>query len=125
MLVSMCNLGAFTVPATLICGGVIVSGQIVSGKKYFDHFAETFSKGFSTLPPEDVEEIRENLAHHGDIYERKEGDNRKPTHTIYVHLKDAKYYSTTGQAIPTSEGLWFRGRLSEVSGFHLGALAQR
>lgn len=121
-LVSMCNSGTFEAPVTLLTGGVIVSGMVVSGKKYFDNFADTFSKGFNGFDAESVEVIRKSFAQHGDVYERKPAEGEPPLNTVYVHLRDAKYFSPTGEAIPTGRGAWFRGRLAAVSGFHLGQL---
>jgi hypothetical protein len=43
----------------------------------------------------------------------------------YIHLKEAKFFlpSGAGKPIPANQGVWWRGRLSEVSGFILGSLA--
>jgi hypothetical protein len=39
-----------------------------------------------------------------------------------VHLQNARFYSTDGTPVPGNEGVWWRGRISEISGIVIGIL---
>jgi len=36
--------------------------------------------------------------------------------------KNARFYSTDGTPVPSNEGVWWRGRISEISGIVIGIL---
>jgi hypothetical protein len=40
----------------------------------------------------------------------------------FVHLQNARFYSTDGKPVPTHAGVWWRGRISEISGIVIGIL---
>lgn len=104
---------------TLQVSGLLVSGNLVGGKKYFDGFAEDFSGAYAN-DPETAEIIKNSLAKHGEMYEEKEGVEILPPQ--FIHLKNAHFFNTSGSPIPGNKGVWWRGRVSEVGGFTLGIL---
>ncbi|MGE6115874.1 gas vesicle accessory protein GvpU [Aeromonas salmonicida] len=98
---------------TLTVGGTLISGQLISGKEYFDYLANLLHR--DGLAEDSVSNTLSNemkwMSEH--IYS-KESVGR-PTH---IHLKNAKHYFGD-TSMPTNGGYW-RGRLCEVSGFMLG-----
>lgn len=119
-LVDMANRSGLEVGITLQVSGLLVSGMLVSGKQYFEGFASEFSSAFSDQ--EAARGVRESFSRHGEKYKLEaEGDPHRPA-PVYIHLKQARFFSTSGEPIPRNRGVFWRGRLSEVSGFILGTL---
>lgn len=116
-LVSMANNGV-EVGVTLQVSGLLVSGVLAGGKAYFEGFAEDFSSGLND--PETAKSVRDSFAKYGEIY-KNEGDDAPPL-PQYIHLKNARFFNTSGNPIPGNKGVWWRGRISEVAGFTLGSL---
>ena len=99
---------------TLTVSGLVVSGTLVSGAKYFDAANETWFKGdLAAIWSLEVEHYRQ-LADGTD----KADLSAEIARTGYIHLLDAVVHEGGRQL-----GLeaW-RGRLTEVSGWSLGAL---
>jgi len=126
ILVNMTNAGDGSVELgmTLLVGGFLISGKMVGGAKYFDGFAEDFASGFADQAV--AENIRRSFSQYGEIYrseEAQQDDADQPVQSpTYVHLKEARFFNTAGNPIPANRGVWWRGRLSEVSGFMIGTL---
>jgi hypothetical protein len=100
---------------TLLAGGFLVSGFLVNGARYFEGFAADFALPF---PQGSSEHIRSSFSTYGDIYK----GTAEPAPPMYVHLKEARFFSPGGNPIPTNRGVWWRGRVSEVAGFMIGRL---
>lgn len=119
-LVNMVNAKDIELGITLNVGGFLVSGRLVSGQKYFGGFGEDLGSSFND--PEIRRNIEQSYAQLGGIYTA----GRKPDESItppnYLHLMNARFVHTTGEAIPSDGGVWWRARISEVSGFFLGTL---
>jgi len=102
---------------TLTVGGILVSGVIISGHKYFQGLAASMK----ILTPEGQENTEEYFKSFGEIYLKPKEPNSKPP--SFIHLKDAMFYQPgLGQPIPSSDGVLWRGRISEVDGFMMGSL---
>jgi hypothetical protein len=119
-LVDMANDGIEVGGVTLQVSGLLVSGVLAGGKAYFQGFAEDFASGLDD--PGVAESVRDSFAKHGEIY-KKEGDDALPF-PQYIHLRNARFFNTSGNPIPGNKGVWWRGRISEVAGFTLGSLSQ-
>jgi len=117
-LVNFVNLGDFNFGITLNVGGFLVSGQLIGGKEYFEGFASDFASAITDS--EAAEDVRATFAKNGDIYSSEEGDAPPPS---YIHIKDARFFNTNGDPIPSNRGVWWRGRISQVDGFSLGSLS--
>jgi len=119
-LVSLANTMGLSFGVTLFVEGVMISGMLVSGKRYFEAFADEFS---SNYPGDDEakEEVRGGIASHTAIYAGDDSDNEPPP-PQYIHLVDARCFAPGGQPIPTNRGVLWRGRINAVSGFNLGTL---
>lgn len=117
-LVSMVNSvhGEFEIPITLSVGGILVSGQLSSGDKYFAGMSEIMTPWFTDESARTS--ITEMFSNHMGIY--KDEVTRGPPQ--YVHLRDARFFSATGGGTPTNGGVWWRGRIQQVDGISIGVL---
>lgn len=126
-LVSMTNQFQLFFPITLSVGGVLISGEIVDGKTYFDEFAGLMKQGLLNISGEQF------ATHMGDIY-RSAGDRylqstaeseERPaiSEPNYIHLRKAKIFHAGGASIPRGEGVLWRVRLGAIDGFTLGSLS--
>jgi hypothetical protein len=109
---------------TLLVSGFLISGKMVGGGKYVEGFANDFASGFvdQTL----AENVRRSFSQYGEIYKadaaQPDTADPPPDSPTYIHMKDARFFNTAGSPIPANRGVWWRGRLSEVSGFMMGTL---
>lgn len=121
-LVNTVNNSDIEIGITLQMDGFLVSGHIVNGRKYFDGFSGEFISETSVAfgNKEALENIRQAFDKYASIY-----DNEAPADdngVSFIHLQDARFFNTNGAPIPNNRGMWWRGRISEVSGFILGTL---
>jgi hypothetical protein len=101
-------------PVTLTVSGATISGHMVSGKRFLSLVKELLSGGGQ---------------HTGDFGKWLEGeyadllaeDGSDGDGPYFVHLRDAAYIMGPAQ-IPGGRQMIWRGKLSDVSGFSLGAL---
>jgi hypothetical protein len=119
-LVEMVNGTDTEISLTLCVGGFLISGLLASGHKYFDRFGElmpgyVFDKSIA-------ETIASALSHHRNIYLKDKAENGDKPIPAFIHLKNAKFHNVFGAPLPENQDIWWRGRLSEVSGFVLGTL---
>ena len=90
-------------PITLLFGGMLVSGTIISVKEYMhshvilDAIDAGELKGFAS-PPGGFE------------------------HTEFIHLKRAEFLVPGHPPVSTPAGIFWRGRLDRVDGFWVGGL---
>ena len=120
--INLANNPAASVELSLVLnvGGFLVSGTLVGGKKYFAAVAELLSSANTNMP--EISEVWKGIANYGKIYEvsAEEGEGNK--NPQYLHLQNAKTFSTSGTPIQAGPGGWWRGRVAEVSGFSFGSL---
>ena len=123
LLVDAVNGTTSEVGLTIQVSGLLVSGTLVSGEKYFEGFAEALAAAQAD-DKESAEKHRAAFAKYGEQYKRSEGNGseEKKALPLYIHLKDARFYTPGTKPIPGNKGVWWRGRISEVSGFILGVL---
>lgn len=114
-------------PVTLNVGGVMISGEIVSGHRYFEGFAKELREGFFGTDSEDGSDMESSIRKLGNIYtqnlpeqEREEDELLPPN---FIHLRNARVFHPAGKPIPDNKGVWWRGRLEAVDGFILGTLS--
>lgn len=89
---------------TLIVGGFLVSGYVISTKKYMQHHSTTAAISKAVEMCKD-----ENLKTEEKSYD-------------YIHLRDAKYYVPGSNPIPGNMGVFVRIPLESVQGFSFGKL---
>jgi len=119
-LVELVNRKDIVFPITLFVGGLMVSGQLTSGHKYFEGLGEQLTQFFGG-PSEDAKKSVEYMTSPKDIYIKKDESQERPM-PQYIHLREARVFVPGQQPIPTEGSRW-RGRLSSVGGFHFGSLA--
>jgi hypothetical protein len=106
------------VSITLNVSGMIISGTLISASQYFRGISEFFLN-----PGEEPKEgswaswLRERGE---EIKSRHQGDELNPA--AYIHLKDARVHSNNQRPLPSNQGVWWRGKLSDVNGFWIGRL---
>lgn len=120
LLVKMVNQSTISIGITLQVGGILVTGDLISGKAYFDGFGEDLSGPFKQFP-DTAESIKETFAKCGEVY-RVEDPGKEPP-PEFIHLKNAQFFIPAARPIPTDNGVWWRGRVTEVAGFVLGRLS--
>ncbi|MDT4840295.1 hypothetical protein FQZ97_741120 [compost metagenome] len=112
--------GYFEAGIKLTVGGFLVSGMLISGTTYFKEFGAHSAGALIKDDGAEKESVAQSFAQHGDIY-KASADEAAPPTPSYIHLRGAKYLGSNGEASGSKEGLLWRVRLSEVSGFTLGA----
>ena len=117
-LVDTVNHGDTEFPLTLSMGGMIVTGTLVSGRKFFDGLAAEFAEA----SPSAKTVWRKSFRLLGSAYypASKQELSKSPPH--YFHLRDAHFLGPTPAPIPTNRGVWWRGRIVRVDGFFFGTL---
>lgn len=123
ILVNLVNEGSenISIGVTLLSHGFLISGQLVGGVEYFKGLADEIASGLFSNP-ENGEVVRNSVVQLANNVYNKTEDSEKPSSPSYIHLKHAKLYHPGSNPIPTNRGLWWRGRISEISGFSLGNL---
>lgn len=96
---------------TLAVGGMLVSGQIISSKKYFQMFGDGF-----------IVDAIEKAKKEGR-WEPAQPDEMEHASEQYIHLAEARFWLTPQQWVPnSSHGVLWRCRIDRVDGFNLGEL---
>jgi hypothetical protein len=101
--------GRSTQPITLHTGGLLISGHLISAQEFFlDHPITNL-----------ILEVHD-----------QSGDGKAPVaeHAVdddlqFIHLAGAHFFAPGQPPIPTGDGVFWRGRMADVSGFCFGALA--
>lgn len=104
---------------SLQVSGMIVADEIISAESYFDEFAAEFRGGFKTSP-ENGQAFFDLITSCKQYLKQPEGQKKVPPN--YIYLRDVQIYTVRNHRSATKVTLW-RGRLSEVGGFHLGTIA--
>lgn len=121
-----------TIPITLTVGGLVISGDLVSGKDYFESAAVNMRSAQTTDstgggPIEALQSLPDRLAQFFDGYandyplrrDREEDADAADLAPRYVHLGQATIRQGGGPTIKVGE---WRGRLAVVSGWSLGRI---
>lgn len=105
-----------SLPITLITHGLLVSGRLIGGKQYFESIGEVLSTAMGSS-----EGVKNSFIELGEkTYSNPQ--NEKKTPPTYIHLQEAKFFHPNGNPVPINTGVYWRGRISEVSGFMFGTL---
>lgn len=107
-------------PITLFVGGLIVSGLLTSGHKYFQGLGEQLTQFFGG-PSEETSKTVGYFTSPGDIYTEDTASEPKPP-PQFIHLRAAMVFSPGQTPIPNG-GSWWRGRVANVDAFHFGSLS--
>lgn len=111
-LVTLANNSDFEIGIRLNMGGILLSGTLVGGGKYFkstQHQVASFGGATAT-----VRDALAEIAEEGRrIYETP--TDRPPE---YIHLADVHFLNAGGGAEPEKASLW-RGKIADITGFAL------
>lgn len=124
--VGLINKFQLRVGITLQLNGLTVSGTTIDGPAYFRQLGDMVAEGMrhSSNISGAADTMREYFACRANIYDDQDSESDQPlVPATYIHLENAVFWGSDGQTVNQQGALW-RGRLSEVSGFYLGALAK-
>jgi hypothetical protein len=127
-LVSIVNDEAASIPVTLIVGGLLISGDMIGGKAYFDEFARQFKDGFRNISSETASTIEEAFKRLGDVYDpilKEPQGSAVISKPHLIHLKGVQIYQSGASLPPVEKVVLWRGRLEAVDGFALGKFSFR
>jgi hypothetical protein len=119
-LVNVANVAPLSFGVTLQVSGLLVSGYLVSGKTYFEAIGQQIVSGVSQNAAL-ADQMRKMFATFESAYPNDPGQSERPV-PQFVHLQNARFYSTDGTPVPANEGVWWRGRISQISGIVIGIL---
>ena len=128
-LVDLANKTGMEIGMTLSVGGVLVSGNLASGKTYFKEIAaETLQATGDAKDSGINQSLSDYFANWGKlIYEQPENEDQSNDEAMsqpnYIHLRNAKFVHNSGKSMPSNRGIWWRGRLSAIDGFSLGIIS--
>lgn len=133
MLVDIVTRDGISFGITLNVGGVLVSGELVSYRKYFEGFAEDFKGGLirAGFTPDNAEiavkafrEVPDFLTSIANTNEQGGARGTPPSpRPGFIHLRNARFFHPGEVPVPANKGVWWRGRLNAVDGFILGSLS--
>ncbi|CAN7774730.1 gas vesicle accessory protein GvpU [Paraburkholderia hospita] len=115
-LVTMANTQDVEMGITLVLGGTVITGQLISGKTYFESFGALFASAWNS-DEDGKKAIQEAMSKPAEMYGPDKSDAAGPS---FIHLKNATVRTPSGAL--TNQGVLWRGRLTEVSGFMLGEI---
>jgi|NGEPerStandDraft_6_1074524.scaffolds.fasta_scaffold36592_3 hypothetical protein len=107
---------------TLHTHGLLVSGNLISGRQYMNRCEAELNAGGANGSFAAVFDAARNNAY-------PEVDRELPlapgeANPSFVHLKDARFFHNSGEPIPANQSVLWRGRISEISGFSFGFLSE-
>jgi hypothetical protein len=118
-LVGLANIGV-EIGLTLTVGGFLISGTLTSGKRYFDELQKSMQ--FTNTEEWMQKELGEFFRQSGSIYDPPSEEETPIPPPTFLHLRDARFFHNAGAPMPSNASVWWRGRISEVQGFHFGTL---
>lgn len=107
-----------SIDVTLNVNGLVVSGKLISQKRYYEEVARSIRNPFSNNVKEDFSGILDSLSMLGDLPNGSSTEEDGSTDYEFVHLSDAHCY-VGDTSIPTGSAPW-RGKMTEIDGFMLG-----
>ena len=115
-LVDATNNSDMRLSVTLEANGLLVSGKLVSAKDYVAGVVTELNE----VGAANVAQLFKTIA---DLaYSDEQIAARAQELPTFIHLKDARYFHQSGSALPANKPVFWRGRLTEISGFFLGQL---
>lgn len=106
---------AIRVPITVLVGGTLVTGSVMSADTWFQH--NPISKQF-------IEAV-ERLEAEGEGVEGRDEEGGEVSQDLpnFIHLSDA-HYMVAGQLVPTDEGIPVRIKIADISAYNFGTISR-
>lgn len=123
----------FGVPLTLTVGGLLVSGTVISRKRYYELFAEGIRQGLPAMFDTDARnriaacfapwtQVTEPKEDQPATLKEPEEQEPRPASRV-IHLGNVQFFHpAAAQPIPRNAATCWRGRLDAINGFILGTL---
>lgn len=111
-----------TFDISLFTSSGVVSGTLISVKRYFREFGASMRQGLDiAFPDDDWQSVEDGFRARGDgSRDLPEDDNYDPS-PQFIHLTNAYLHTPNGK-LPTAQGFLWRGKLSAIDGHFLGQL---
>lgn len=108
---------------TLTVGGMIISGMLISGKKYYDELGDALA-AYSKEEGDMHSVLANGWRQMKAIYEKPDDapEDWKPPHASFIHLRNAYIFAPGVAPLPGNQGILWRGKLTSVDGFAIGSL---
>jgi hypothetical protein len=120
LLVSCADEAGIEIGITLNVNGLMISGNIVSRTTFLEGTAQAIARGGSPSNTRSgLQDIFTNAAE--ESRHIIESSGVVGTTPLFIHLKNAIFFPSK-TSISSAQGYWWRGRLTSVDGFFLGAL---
>jgi hypothetical protein len=100
---------------TLTIGGNLVSGRLISHKKYFEVLSEDLSKAFEAVGSDSAKAIKDLFT---SFVPTEHAGEEEPS-PQYLHLRESRVFTSSGGPISSVGALW-RGKISSVDGIIFG-----
>lgn len=121
-LVNLANQQGLQMGITLQVDGMLVSGILVGGQTYFEGITQNISEAMGAS--EETKSIPELFQRINKAVQTEAGADKPMPPPAYIHLKNTYFFNTANDTpIPNGEGVWWRGKLAQVSGFFFGNLS--
>jgi hypothetical protein len=120
-LVDLINSSEISFGISLTVGGFLISGNLISGKKYFDGVASEMASAYKDHAGAS-DAMKTYFSNFGKIYDNY-SDEKSRNLPVFIHLSEAKFFHNAGAPFPGNRGVFWRGRVSCVSSFILGKLS--
>ncbi len=121
----MANADAFPIPITLSVSGMLITGMMISGERYFKEFSGVFTNQINAyVKPETLTAIQEAFQKHAQVYKPDPTPTAVVLGLMYIHMMNARAFLSDGRPIPTWDGMLWRGRVDAVDGFWVGRIGE-
>ena len=132
-IIKQTNNFSLEVGLTLYVNGLVITGIAISGKRYFEEFAEQYKSGFQ----EDMknfgelfeEQIKKNTELYPQFWSQVDLDNPdkeikaiSSNQVNYIHLRNVKTLFSRQNSVTHGESALWRGRIESIDGFMLGVM---
>jgi hypothetical protein len=112
------------VGVTLNIQGQLITGKLISGRKYFDNLSKLMEKLRATSPDDSkpsFDALKYTYTEFAEIYPTIDKAKILAVKPHFIHLENAKIFLSRESFIPERGILW-RGKLASVDGFIVGNL---
>lgn len=122
-LVDLINQRSFGISISLHVSGFVVSGTLISGRQYFEELGAMVGDAMSHSP-ELAESFRAYFTQPATlVYGQEEDEQKSAKYPSFIHLKDARFFRSGNQVAFPNQGVLWRGKLVDVSGFFVGSIS--
>ncbi|WP_301181601.1 gas vesicle accessory protein GvpU [Thalassolituus sp. UBA3500] len=119
--VDMANTMKMSMGITLNIGGSAITGTLIGKDEYFETLGAQVKGALERMSGKPFEGTP--FSSKGDTDEGE--SDHDFLETRFIHLKGAQIMDVAGNRLPSEDGILWRGRLSEITGFILGSFERK